>query len=112
MNLPTITLTPRRLGLLILGGLLVAVALVASGCGLNKITEPFQDAPVYQHLTGPAVVSNMPDGFSNWASKCDGHGDRVFVAYHGDANRAAIAVIRDPSCQGAASEATPAGSGQ
>ncbi|MEV0403446.1 hypothetical protein [Actinoallomurus sp. NPDC050550] len=40
----------------------------------------------------------MPDGFSNLATKCD-HGNRVYSAYKGDSNRAAVTVVpNDPTC--------------
>ena len=74
-----------------------AMALVGlTGC---KASEPFNDAP------GSGVTNNqpaddiyMPDGFSNVSTKCD-HGNRIYVAYHGDSAYAAIAVVAgDPTC--------------
>lgn len=80
------------------GGLMAAVLLSgAAACG-GKYTEPFRDAHVAHRNSGPAEVGTMPDGFSNWADKCDGHGHRVFVAYHGDNHYGAIAVVDDPTC--------------
>jgi hypothetical protein len=78
---------------------LVAVALLAlPGCG--KALEPYNDAPVAAQNKTPAEVVNMPDGFSNVATKCD-HGNRLYVAFKGDGNRAAVAVVaNDPSCAG------------
>lgn len=89
----------RAAGAGIAGTALIAT-MIAACSSTSKIAEPFDDAPVNGHLTGPAVIVNMPDGFSNFAEKCDNHGNRIFTAFHGDANRAAIAVIRDPSCPG------------
>lgn len=41
----------------------------------------------------------MPDGFSNWASKCDGP-NRVYTIYHGDQKYGSIAVVpNDPRCK-------------
>lgn len=65
-----------------------------------KIVEPYDDASVSQHLTGPAEVGSMPDGFNNWAGKCDDHGHRVFTTFHSDSPYAGIAVISDPTCPG------------
>lgn len=73
----------------------------ASSCdGTSKIVEPYDDASVSKHLTGPAEVGSMPDGFNNWAGKCDDHGHRVFTTFHSDSPYAGIAVISDPSCPG------------
>lgn len=72
-------------------------ALVLAGC-TPKATEPYRDAPVARRDSSAAEVYTMPDGFSNFAGKCDGHGHRVFVAFKGDDNRAAITAIDDPSC--------------
>jgi hypothetical protein len=76
----------------------VTVALGMTGCG--KATEPFKDAP------GSAVVNDAPmdkvlmsDGFSNVGTKCD-HGNRIYVAFHGDSTYAAIAIVpQDPTCR-------------
>lgn len=80
-----------------LAAVAVGAVLALNGCG--KMTEPFKDAP----RTGvtndkPADTVTMPDGFSNVATKCD-HGNRVYVAYHGNNAYASIAVVaNDPSC--------------
>ena len=76
----------------------VAVAAVLAAVGCSKATETFNDAPVNSKNDLPADVYSMPDGFSNVASKCDGKGHRIFVAYHGDSAYAAIAVIDDAAC--------------
>lgn len=87
---------PKR-ALVFLAGAVTLLALTAGAC--DKATEPFADAPIDHHNTSPAVVYDMPDGFSNVAAKCAEHGHlRVFTAYHGDANRAAIAVVPDQDC--------------
>lgn len=74
----------------------VALGLLA-GCGASA-TEPYRDAPQGKRYDGPADIYSMPDGFSNFAGKCDGHGHRVFVAFKGGDNRAAITAIDDASC--------------
>ncbi|MET7776269.1 hypothetical protein ABZU94_10675 [Streptomyces mirabilis] len=82
----------------------VAAAAVILGLGLlagcnDKASEPFKDAGRSGHDNGtPADLIRMPDGFSNAATKCD-HGNRIYIAYHGDSAYAAIAVVAgDPSC--------------
>lgn len=75
--------------------LLAVVAL--SGCG--KFVEPYNDADVKSQNTGPADVINMPDGFSNVATKCD-HGNRVYVVYHANSSYGSVAISpNDPSCK-------------
>lgn len=76
----------------------VGTQLTVSAC--SKAVEPFKDAP------GSAVVNDAPmdkvlmsDGFSNVGTKCD-HGNRLYVAFHGDGTYAAIAVVpADVTCQ-------------
>jgi hypothetical protein len=77
------------LGVLILG---------TAGCSMDKYTEPFKDAPRGTTNNGPADIGTMPDGFSNWATKCDGP-NRVYVVYHGDSTYGSISVVpNDPRC--------------
>lgn len=85
---------------LIAGVAIASIAFVAVGC-TDKNTEPYNDAPRGgQENSGPARVIMFPDGFSNAATKCD-HGNRVYVVYKGDANRAALSVVpHDPTCRG------------
>lgn len=83
-----ITLKAAALGLIAVFGVV--------GCG--KFVEPYNDAPVAGQNKTPAEVINMPDGFSNVATKCD-HGNRVYVIYHGNSAYGAVAVVEnDPSC--------------
>jgi len=72
--------------------------LAVTGCN-GKIVQPFNDSAVSGNISGPAEIGNMPDGFSNWSEKCDGHGFRVFIAFHGNRGYAAIAAVPDPSCK-------------
>jgi len=79
---------------------LVTLVLAIAACS-DKAQEPFKDAPRSgQNNDDPAEVLNMPDGFSNLATKCDGHGNRVYVVYHGNHPYGTVAVIRDPGCPG------------
>lgn len=72
-----------------------------SGCDDAQNTN---DAPaVPSPVTGPAEVLAMPDGFSNVATKCDGHGHRIYTVYRTWATGAypaygAVAVIDDAKC--------------
>jgi len=77
-----------------------AAALTLTGCS-QKIQEPFRDAPVSGHQSAPAEVIEMPDGFSNIADKCDGHGHRVYVVFHSDSSYGSVSAIADPACPGA-----------
>jgi hypothetical protein len=74
----------------------VVLALSVSAC--SSFAEPWNDAPVDHKDDGPAVIHSMPDGFANFASKCDGYGHRVFTTRGGDSAGKAIAVIDDPKC--------------
>lgn len=75
---------------------IAAVVLALTGCG--KVTEPYKDAPRGTQNSGAADTIAMPDGFSNVATKCD-HGNRVYVAFHGDSPYASLAVVaNDPTC--------------
>lgn len=92
----------RRLAALVgavaLGGLALVTTL---GACSNKSQQVYNDAPRTAVQNGaPATVGNMPDGFSNWARKCDGP-DMVYVLYHGDGAYGGISVaLNDPRCAG------------
>lgn len=77
---------------------LLGVAIVAlTGCG-TKGLEGFQDAPIGDRLNTPALVGEMPDGFSNFAAVCEGP-NRVYTLFHGDSAYGGIAVApNDPRC--------------
>jgi hypothetical protein len=77
----------------------VLLTAFAAGCGFNKFTEPFNDAPIASKNDNPAAVFSMPDGFSNFATKCADTGHRVYVVYHGDGAYGAVTVISDPKCK-------------
>lgn len=86
-----------RVGLAVLA-LVGIIGSTAGAC--DKFVEPFKDAPRSGvDNARPADVVQMPDGFSNAATKCD-HGNRVYVAYHGDRAYASIFVVpQDPTCR-------------
>ena len=78
----------------------VALALTMSACSWESFTEPFKDAPRGKTNEGVADLVTMPDGFSNWATKCD-HGNRIYAAYHGEQGpfAAGMVVPQDPTCR-------------
>lgn len=84
---------------------LLAAAAIAgltlAGCGAygDKYSQPYNDAPRSRVLNNtPADVVTLPDGFSNLATKCD-HGNRIYVAFHGNRGYASLAVVaHDASC--------------
>lgn len=86
--------------------IIAATALVFGLTACDSATK--NDAPeVAAPLTEPAEVYAMPDGFSNFASRCDGHGNRVYTVYRSWARDTtapvygAITVVpQDPSCRG------------
>lgn len=78
---------------------MVAVALIVLLTGCGKAAEPFKDAPRGETNNDPADVGRMPDGFSNYATKCD-HGNRVYVVFKSDNAYGSIAVVPNaPDCQ-------------
>jgi len=84
-----------------LAALAAAALLLTTGCDwTDKVSEPFRDAPRSSTTNSDAAdVIEMPNGFSNLATKCD-HGNRVYVAYHGDSPYASINVVpNDPTCK-------------
>jgi hypothetical protein len=75
----------------------IATALIISACG-NKFSQPFKDSPRSGVVNDqPADIIYMPDGFNNYATKCD-HGFRIWVSYHQDSPYAAVAVAPDKAC--------------
>lgn len=82
--------------------IMVTIAVIISmasiaGCGLDKATEPYKDAPRGDTNKNPADIIEMPDGFNNLATKCD-HGFRIYVTYHSDSPYGAVAAVPDSSC--------------
>lgn len=79
---------------------MVAASLLASGCDGYREARGKGDAPVGASNDQPAEVINFPNGFGNVATKCDGHGHRLFVVTHIKTDPA-VTVIDDPTCPGA-----------
>lgn len=79
--------------------LLVLPVILLAGCS-DKTNEPYNDANRAASNQEPADTGSMPDGFSNYSTKCD-HGNRVYVVFHSDSAYGAIAVVpADKSCAG------------
>ena len=76
----------------LIGLALSAVVLV--GCDSYNDKRGIGDAPVGSSQDGPAEVINFPDQFANVATKCDGHGHRIYST----TREAAVTVIADPTC--------------
>lgn len=89
--------TKRKRWLIVAAVLASTVLFGAESC--DKASEPFHDADRSKNVNNdPADVIEMPDGFSNAATKCD-HGNRVYVLFKSDANYGAISVVpNDPTC--------------
>lgn len=82
----------------IIVGALLAGALL-TGCEEQfKSPRGLGDAPVGAKNGDRKDVIEMPNGFPNLASACDGHGHRVYVTSHGDKNTSAPAIVDDPTC--------------
>lgn len=78
---------------------ILGLALVTTlGACSNKASQVYNDSPrTATQNSAPATVGNMPDGFSNWARKCDGD-NMVYVLYHGDSAYGSISVVPDSRC--------------
>jgi hypothetical protein len=80
-------------------GAAILLAVVAlAGCGQKERVNAHQSRNVDR---SPADVYAMPNFFNNVASKCDGHGHRVFVTSNKSNAPSNLVVINDPSCPGA-----------
>ena len=86
----------------------VAAAVLLTGCNSDsKRVEQYKDASVAGRNEDPAVIGTMPDGFSNWARKCDGP-NMVYTIFHynnnkengGDTYGSISVVPNDPRCKG------------
>lgn len=71
---------------------LVIFVVILSSCGVSKQEEPFKDAKRGVTNSTPADTIEMPDGFSNVATKCD-HGNRIYVIFKSDSSYGSVAVV-------------------
>jgi hypothetical protein len=80
-------------------GLVSLVVLLSAGSCDNKVSEPFHDAPRSAHANSdPATVIEMPDGFSNLATKCIAPGIRGTVVFKNDRSYGSVSTVIDPKC--------------
>jgi hypothetical protein len=82
---------------LALFGLILITLLAACGDDAKETRKGRGDAPVGHIDETPAEVIAFPDTFSNVATKCDGHGHRLYVTTQ-NVNGKQLSVITDPSC--------------
>lgn len=80
---------------LVTGISMASVLLAVTGC--SSMTEPWNDAKIEKKDDSPAEVYSMPDGFANFATKCDRHGNRVYTT-RTEGGEAMAVVSNDPSC--------------
>lgn len=90
----------QRIMVFLAGVVSVGALFTLASCGIGgKVSEPFRDAPRGATNSAPADVIEMPDGFSNLATKCD-HGNRIYVVFKGDDLYGSVTVVgQDPSCK-------------
>lgn len=73
---------------------LAAGVLALAGC--SSMTEPYNDAPIDHKVDRPAIVYSMPDGFANYAEKCDEFGNLVITTRGGGKSGGkAVTVVPD-----------------
>lgn len=91
---------PLRPAILMTGLLAGVILLSANSCdGDGKYSQHNNDAPTAKGNHEKADVGYMPDGFSNYATKCDRPGIRVYVLFHEDGPFGSITAIADPACR-------------
>jgi hypothetical protein len=77
----------------IIAGIGAAIILGVSGCA--SLTEPWNDAPIHHKFDDPANVGSMPDGYANFAEKCDESGHLILTTRGADGAGKDVAVITD-----------------
>lgn len=85
----------------LIAGSLLGAALLLTGCSELSNDSARVESPAD---ISPGEVIAMPDGFSNVATKCDGHGNRIYTIFHGAGANwtpfGAVAVLSaDPTCK-------------
>ena len=75
---------------------LAALCIVAAGCGNTpERLNAHQSTAVDRN---PPEIYAMPDHYNNVASKCDGHGHRMYVTSWEDQAPSNLVVVSDESC--------------
>ena len=76
-------------------------ALVFAGCGGEAVKDATKSGQTVDRSAAEVIA--FPDGFRNVASKCDGHGHRVYSSSSGKSGTYPnLAVIDDAGCPGGA----------
>lgn len=88
--------TITRKKVLAIGALLVVAALALGACSA-KSQEQFKDSGTGTRDRTPAEVIEMPDGFSNIATKCVGD-IRYTVVFHNNDKYGSVSTVVDPAC--------------
>ena len=81
-----------------LAGLVALGGLVAGCSQFDTVGEEFQDVRVEGRNSDPAMIIEMPQGYSNVAFKCNGT-TGIYVTRN-DNGRAVAAVPNDSACGG------------
>ncbi|WP_432112766.1 hypothetical protein [Streptomyces sp. S1] len=79
---------------IVAAGLAAGVLALVTGC--SSFAEPYNDAPLQRKNDSPAVVGSMPDGFANWAEKCDNSGNLIVTTRDGQGGGKAVAMLHLP----------------
>jgi hypothetical protein len=75
---------------------LAALGVIVAGCG--NTPERLNAHQSRNVDRTPPEIFAMPDHYNNVASKCDGHGHRIYVTSNKDPAPSNLVVIKDPSC--------------
>ena len=76
----------------------VLAALCATVVGCGNTPERLNAHQSHDVDRTPPEIYAMPDHYNNVASKCDGHGHRIFVTSNKDQAPSNMVVIEDRSC--------------
>lgn len=76
--------------------LFMLMFLMLTGCSKYNNSRGIGDSPVGKQDRSPAEIIVFPDGFENVATKCDGHGRRIYTT----TREAAPVVVIDSNCPG------------
>lgn len=69
---------------------------IALGTSCSSMTEQFNDAPLKYKNDAPAAVFSMPDGFANFAEKCDKSGNLILTTRDGNGGGKDVAILHVP----------------
>jgi hypothetical protein len=89
-------MTMKKRLISIAGRVAVLMVLAASACEDYNTERGRGDAPVGHVYDEKVDVIQFPDQFSNIATTCDHHGNRLYMTTGGDF----IAVVQDEECSG------------